>query len=280
MVCYAYRILFIFFAKNETNLIRAFFLFLLLHSGKTGRIALTVAVQNGDTEVTEILLREGASPWATDDMDESGLTYAARAGRSDLLRLMLETHKGSEDILGREPLALNAAAEDGKLDSVRFLLEKGADASQVNSSGRGALVLAIVKGHVDVVSELLNGGADPNAGAVVPHAKTPLIASSSRLYGSSKIALMLVEAGAKVNMPAKGGWTALMQATLDGIVPVMQILMDNGADPKQEDDNGKSALSLAKQQYTNPSNVVHAVLAGEKVDMREEDAVWKQVNQQ
>lgn len=54
------------------------------------------------------------------------------------------------------------AAKDGKSDDVRTLLEEGADPNFQDNCGVTALMLAANKGHSDSVRVLLDGKADPN----------------------------------------------------------------------------------------------------------------------
>eukprot|EP00010_Vexillifera_abyssalis_P008830 CAMPEP_0201550734 /NCGR_PEP_ID=MMETSP0173_2-20130828/7046_1 /ASSEMBLY_ACC=CAM_ASM_000268 /TAXON_ID=218659 /ORGANISM="Vexillifera sp., Strain DIVA3 564/2" /LENGTH=287 /DNA_ID=CAMNT_0047960799 /DNA_START=89 /DNA_END=952 /DNA_ORIENTATION=- len=242
-----------------------------------GNTALHYAVEEGYSSIVQLLVENGASATVTNIEEESALTLAARKGRTDLLKTLINNNK---EVLRKEPLPLNAAAAAGDVECVQFLIEQGADPSECDSRGQNALIHAVVKMNQDVVVELLKGGADPNEGAILPRAKTPLIAASSKSYGSPKIVQLLVEAGAKVNNATDDQWTALHQAVADGQPRIMQILMDSGADPKAEASNGKTPESIAKEHYLDSKSIVHALLRGEKIDMKEEEEVWAQVNRQ
>ena len=68
----------------------------------------------------------------------------------------------------------------------------------------------------------------------------------SALAGNHReVARALLEAGAPVNAGQQEGWTPLMEAVLHDDVEIAKMLLARGADPKAQNDAGKSAIGLA-----------------------------------
>jgi len=56
---------------------------------------------------------------------------------------------------------------------------------------------------------------------------------------------LLVEAGAPINEPQQEGWRPLHEAANRGDLELAKYLLAHGADPKVQNDAGKSAIGLA-----------------------------------
>merc|ERR1712086_1048903 len=65
--------------------------------------------------------------------------------------------------------------------------------------------------------------------------------------GHTKIAQILVDAGADVDSKGNTGYTALLWAAHKGHTKIAQILVDAGADVDSKDNTRKTALDYAKQ---------------------------------
>ncbi len=156
--------------------------------------------------------------------------------------------------------ALQIAARQGALDGVRALVAAGSDVNLTDLDGTTALVLAIINRHNDVAELLANHGADPNiadaAGmaalyaAVDLRALGPLINRPTPQATSSvdnvELVKVLLEHGANPNARLRlptlqrfhnggdkqlgDGATPLMRAAKAKDLPVMLLLLDNGAD--------------------------------------------------
>ena len=139
------------------------------------------------------------------------------------------------------------ASSVGATGRVAELLD--ADPTLVNSySGDGffPLGLAAFFGNADTVRLLLSRGAD-----VAQVATNPMRISAihAAVAGQSREAVeLIVEAGAPINAKQHKGWTALHEVVNKKDVDLARYFLAHGADPKVQNDEGKSAIGLAADQ--------------------------------
>ena len=106
---------------------------------------------------------------------------------------------------------LMQAARSGKINALRTLLEADADPNMVAENGVTALLLAINGEYVETVRSLLANGADPNLhGSGLPSALTYAAATDNSLIISA-----LIKAGADLNAKDQRGYDALEFAFLN-----------------------------------------------------------------
>ena len=143
--------------------------------------------------------------------------------------------------------ALLLAARAGNLDALTLLVEAGADINAQDRNKRGILNIAITTQNLDLARHSLLLGADPTA-------VTSVYEGGAIIYGSAKgdvaIVELLISADAPVNRVNNLGWTALLEVAIlgDGSEPYLQIakmLIDGGADPGQKDKDGLVAYDHA-----------------------------------
>ncbi len=171
--------------------------------------------------------------------------------------------------------ALLFAARGGFTECAKILLDHGADIKAADPDGTSALLLAIINGHYDTAAFLLNLKADPNAADSMGRA--PLFAAIDMrdLYGSNRPApkdtnkiepmdliKMLLDKGADPNakltklIPPRAvldfpdmmmgeGATPFLRAAKSADVPLMNLLLEKGADPKVVTKAGVTALMVA-----------------------------------
>jgi ankyrin repeat protein len=136
---------------------------------------LATAINNGNTKIVQLLLKHGATvevlEYGLADRFDTPLEAAARAGRLDLVKLLLKA--GARlDIPGPEHGAsvLANAASRGSLVLVQHLIEAGADVrSPIREQGSSkyneatAMQRAAIRGNTAMAEALLSHGADVNA---------------------------------------------------------------------------------------------------------------------
>jgi ankyrin repeat protein len=212
-----------------------------------GSTALMAAAQNGDLVMMKLLLERGADINATNQNGWSAFLIAAQAGQVEAARLLLE--RGAKlhepDRYGATPLIY--AAKTGRLVMVKFLLDCGAKRDARDKAGFTALHEAADRGYAEVVEFLISLGAEPNTRSDYP--STPLHNAANGAYTNElcyvAVAKVLLAHDADVNARMLKNQTPLHRAAIWGHPQIMQVLLENGADPNIRDDDGKTALDLA-----------------------------------
>jgi ankyrin repeat protein len=139
---------------------------------------------------------------------------------------------------------LLSAVHSGQLAVVRRLLDAGANPSAGVGAGQSALHLASLPDNgLELVELLLAAGVDPKA-AEPDTLVTPLHMAAYR--NRPAIVGRLLAAGANVDARDADGMTPWLNAALRADVPVLQLLIDAGADEHAVDGEGRNAYTLAK----------------------------------
>jgi ankyrin repeat protein len=223
---------------------------------------------------------EERTPISLSHPERTALEHAAARGSHEIAQLLLARNaRWSRDALGS---AFVAALQHMDIRLARDLLQRGADRSGRDARGRTALMAAAAAGRPDLVQAELSAAADANAmdeaplsalhWAVVPD--YPL-APESALSDRPRVIELLIKAGAKVDTLGVFGWTPLRSNWLgyedvtaaliahgadvnakdeDGLTPLMtnnsakaaQLLLEAGADPYARNDEGQTALDIAR----------------------------------
>ena len=207
---------------------------------KAGDTALTVAVKQNNTGVVREMMAFGIDPDTPNKTGETPLMLAAKAGHEKLIDLLIDAGADPDKPSPDGDTAFMAAAQLGQTKSLRRLAARGADIHTKNAQGRGALYWAVKYRRVDVVDMLVDLGVkvdDPdNTGF------TCLMRAV--MNGDEQIVKKLLVAGASPTLGDNNGITALIYAvkTEKPVIPLLQTLIENGADIKAQDSAGKSAL--------------------------------------
>jgi ankyrin repeat protein len=141
---------------------------------------------------------------------------------------------------------LNAVRQSDGTKATKAL--EGNGATMVNtrdySTGETALIITIKRRDLTWSSFLLGKGANPNIRDGQGNA--PLHAAA--LLGFTEGAELLLGRNAQVNLANNSGETPLIIAVQQRNVPMVRLLLTNGADPKQADRiAGKSARDYASE---------------------------------
>jgi ankyrin repeat protein len=162
---------------------------------------------NSARDIRALLLR-GADPNRVGARDGPAIVSAAAARSWQAMQALLEARITQVDLPNaRSETALMFAALHGELDAARQLMQRGA---QVNRPGWAPLHYAATGGHVAMVRWLLEQSAYIDAHS--PNRTTPL-----------------------------------MMAARHRRLQVLELLVEEGADPSQRNDNGWSAADYAER---------------------------------
>ena len=235
-----------------------------------GQTALMWAVAERHPDVARVLIEKGA------DVGSKTIPVRPAGGRGGM---------GGGGNGANGFTALLFATRAGDLPSVQLLVKAGANVNDAAADGLSALVLATVRGHVDVALFLLDNGADANAvgaGFTALHWasgswETELTVTSItpdregeewlHVAGIRERRLDLVKAllahGADPNarikrtpprvgssknpsLPELEGATPFLVAAVGGVVDVMRVLAEHGADIRlRTDSNGTPLMAAA-----------------------------------
>ena len=108
-----------------------------------------------------------------------------------------------------------------------------------------ALHISAERGHLEIVKALLSAKADPNA--VRTDIGTTALYSAAQ-NGHLEIVEALIVWGADLNIPDKDGWTPLMHLVFTNDAKVINLAISYGANIDFKNNNGHTALDIAKGQ--------------------------------
>ena len=226
-------------------------------TNRYGVAPLSVACQNGNVKIVELLLDRGADPNTKLPGGETALMTASRTGKAGPVAALI---KRGADVNAKErrgQTALMWAAADGHADAVQLLIEAGADTyATLPDSGFNAFFFAARAGHPSVVRALLKAGADVNEVTQPkrPHGKGPRKGTSALILaienGHFELALELIEAGADPN-DQRSGFTPLHTMTWVRKPPRGE---DEGAPPPDGSGN-VSSLQFIRQLVAHGADV-------------------------
>ncbi len=214
-----------------------------------GDTPLHTAVRNGFRAVAETLLDHKADANARNSEsngEQTPLHLAASRGNVDLTGLLLS--KGADvnvkDRGGNTPL--HSATYSGQTATIKALLDAKADINARNVEGETPLLVAAKYGKSDTAMALLAAGADPKLATTAQSWMNISPLHWAVAAGDEKLTQALLERGADPNLSASprptitssssganasGSGTALMTACEQNKPALVNILLENGADP-------------------------------------------------
>lgn len=248
-----------------------------------GETALMTAARTGKATAVNALIEAGADIDARERKGQTAMMWAAHEGHLEVVEALLEAGADFQTPLESGYTPFFFAIREGHRELINLLIAAGSNPNGAmyfsNSSSKGPLrgtsplMLAIENGHYDLGIQLLEAGADPNdmrTGFSMLHALTwirkPDIGESFRgapppkgtgRRNSDQFIRELVAHGADVNAQltrgrrAGGarfsdiGATAFFMASDRADLPYMKLLLELGADPFIENEDGCSALLVA-----------------------------------
>ena len=137
-----------------------------------------------------------------------------------------------------------------------WLIARPQDLDTPIGDGYSALHVGSMFGHEPIVKHLVERGALINQNAANASMATPLyLAVGFRDEVVAKqISIYLLNCGAELNVRQVGGLTPLHHAVSRGSLVLVEMLIEEGADPFLKDDQGVSASDLAKNLKAENEN--------------------------
>jgi len=208
--------------------------------------ASTPAQMDAELRITRSLLAARADVHALDRERSTPLHHAAMSPRPDLARALIEAGAkvNAQNTAGLTPL--HNASLFASPETVEYLLQQGAEPEGRSLLiGVPPLVMAVTRGDARVVAKLLDSKADVNA--LGPYGETALARAS--VLGATDVAQILIDRGARVKVRfARVNHTPLHVAAARGFLPLVQLLIQAGAEPDARDSNGFTPLIAAAEQ--------------------------------
>lgn len=216
-----------------------------------GHSPLSLAVANGLTEATRLLLRAGSYVNTRSLSLASPLYLASEHGWDVLVDMLLDANARRDCAVTGGATALCAAAKNGHRSTVLRLLaaEKQAE-DEAQLRGRvskkqlvQALFLACEGGHLFVVSDLLLL-TELDANVLMDENVSPLYLACQ--MGHVDIASLLLTRGADPSFRrAQGGVSCLYIAAQEGHDQIVRLLVNAGTDVNAKMDDMSTALHIA-----------------------------------
>ncbi|KAL8343422.1 hypothetical protein RB598_004658 [Gaeumannomyces tritici] len=202
----------------------------------------------GNLEIAQMLLRAGADPNLKDKDGRTPLSLAAENGFTDVVKELLKEERltmggdSQRDEVGRLPLSW--AARNGHVDVVRVLLERS---SLEGGEADNPLLWAILQENEAVVKTILEAAlreAGPGWGEGIAPKALCLAAELGQVSIFSHLTSAL---GGDVNCRGDNGKTPLMEAAFRGHDDMVAELLRLGADHRIRDQIGRTAFSRAAE---------------------------------
>lgn len=233
---------------------------------------LHIACWNGNLDVVDALLNNGADFTYHDVFEKGAFQIAAKKGHLPIIKRLLQAGIDINiDINTWNATALYWACKAGHIDIVKYLVHSGASINS-DEGCRQPLAAACENGHIEIVDFLLASGANVN---IKSNEHYPLVIAC--IDGYSAILDKLIIHGAKIHNMALNyacahdhvdivrillnqepkldinypyddydldlsGTSPLINAVYVGSIEIVKLLLDNGADINFRDWEGKTGL--------------------------------------
>jgi ankyrin repeat protein len=239
-----------------------------------GETPLMAAARTGKVDAVRVLLAHGAQVNARERWkQQTALMWAAHEGNAETVKLLVDAGARLDDrsIFGWTPLLF--AARQGQVGAIKALLAAGADINETLPDKTSALITAIQGLNYEAAGVLLENGIDPNAAGQGWTALHQVVWSRRPQRGQNNpgqkplgdlssldLARKLVAHGADINsretkepnsdMEGRNslnryGATPFFLAAKSCDVPMMEVLLELGADPFISNVDGDTPLMVA-----------------------------------
>ena len=233
-----------------------------------GTTALHWAVQQGDLDLVQRLIRAGANVKARNDFGSTPMSEAAVLARTPILEVLLKAGAEVESPNADGQTALMVVARTSQVDAARLLIARGANVNAVEKwRGQTALMWAVAQNQPAMVKELIAHGADVNARSTINNWQRQVTAEPRAIYrpaggltpllyaareGCAECARLLVDAGADINLGDPENISPLLMAIMNGRFDTASYLIKKGASPNKWDFWGRGPLYMAVDINTIP----------------------------
>jgi len=212
-----------------------------------GQTPLHLAVQNGNQEIVDFLISQGADINARDSEGNTPLITALASRKTETAKFLLSKGADVKIKNTQNQPAIFFAIRNGLNELVAPILDSGQDVNERFAGNMSILLMATITGNKEVIQLLVDRGADVNAasqegGMII----TPMYAAI--FLGHTDIADLFLSRGVDKDFRDKPtGRTLLHIATLKGVRDMVSLLANGGYDINATDNAGKTPLHYAAQ---------------------------------
>ncbi len=188
------------------------------------------AAGTNNLEAVKAFLARGASVHARDENGKTALVAAAYRNDLPIVDILIEAGADVNKQDNTKQSAYLISTSEGYLELLQRTLQAGADVHSKDSYNGTGLIRAADRGHVEIIRELLK--TDIEIDHVNNLGWTALLEAIILGDGGERYAetvLLLVDAGADVNLADSGGVLPLEHARQRGYQKIIEILVAAGA---------------------------------------------------
>jgi ankyrin repeat protein len=161
-------------------------------------------------------------------------------------------------LVSNEALMMAVTLRD--IDRVRHALENGADPNFSENGRPSALAKAVISNSANILGLLLQSGGDPNQ--VNDGMSLLILAAGGQGEGAEESILQLLRHGANIEATdTRERYTPLISAATLGSLPMLEVLLQNGANPNNVPKDGFPALLMIKNNMRCNTDCVELLLS-------------------
>ncbi|XP_062569543.1 ankyrin repeat and death domain-containing protein 1A-like isoform X1 [Saccostrea cucullata] len=199
----------------------------------------------GHLEAIKVLITGGATPLCTNKQGMGILHCAAQNNHVDVMNFIFESleniNVNEEEMAGRTPLHL--AAEAGHIEAVMRLIDMRCDANRRDKEGKTSLHLAAEAGKSEVIKKLLTLGVEVDDRDVEGRTAMHIAAEEGHL----KVIEVLFDFDAKADAETIKEMSPLHFAAMRGHTEIVSSLIEHSAQLDAVNFQGNTPLHLAAQ---------------------------------
>lgn len=197
-----------------------------------GYTPLMMAIGNNKPDAAAMFIDRGADVFVEGQGGETALFLAVLNKDPDLVGRLLKKGEKMSRKTGPTGFTVVHYVARGCQDVgiLEFALSKGGSVEWTDNRGQTPLFYAFMMGYPQIVNTLVDRGADVNAEDNAGYLVTYYAANAALNEGTMEALDVLISRGADINRLNRGGYSMMSACAQHGFIPVMEILLEKGAD--------------------------------------------------